>query len=320
MDQLKNLAKEAEARAQEYQGKIKTYEEQLKDYNELKTGAKLPEAVEKDYNELKAWRREMDYRMDPEFQKNYVQPVRGAETEIMSMLKQAGMKDTVEKFINENGGIIALSQSGESSGQDNMSMADWVDKMLLAPTPAVIRNRILGKLTTAQDALERGRAELQDFQANAKERWETRMKTMESDFNAGRDAAIAEAGDLAKPITISPTATPEERVAAEAHNEVLRKAATQYEEYLKANKDPKMAGRLLAKATQADVVLRAYNEAQATIKVLRDKLAGIKSAGSHSQAGDHAPAPGQEKPPMTDLLKKSTESAMNDLFKTQPGF
>jgi hypothetical protein len=190
---------------------------------------------------------------------------------------------------------------------------------LLAPTPAVFRNRIVGKLTMAQDAIERGRAELADFQANAKERWETRMKTMESEFNSGRDSAIAEAGELAKPITISPTATPEERVAAEAHNEVLRKAATQYDEYIKANKDPKMAGRLLAKATQADVILRAYNEAQAQIKVLKDKLSGIKAAGSHSLAGDHAPAGTPDKPSHSDLLKKSTESAMNDLFKTQPG-
>jgi hypothetical protein len=322
MEQLKNLAKEAEARSQEYQGKIKTYEEQLKEFNELKTGVKLPKPIEEELTGLRNWRREMDYRLDPDFQKNFVQPVRQAEQDVMGLLKQAGMREEVEQFIQQNGGIIALSQSGENAGvKDNpdMTMAEWVEKQLLGPTPAVFKNRIIGKITQAQDAIERGRTDLQDFQANAKERWETKMQKMKADFESGANEAIAEIGDLGKPIVVSATATPEERVKAEAHNARLKTAADQYNTYLYANKDPKTAGKLLAKATQSDVVYHMYLESQAKVKALEERLTGIKASGSHSLAGDHAPAGTPDKPSMTDLLKKSTESAMNDLFKTQPG-
>jgi uncharacterized protein YbjQ (UPF0145 family) len=198
-----------------------------------------------------------------------------------------------------------------------MTMAEWVDKMLLQPTPAVFRNRIIGKLTQAQDAIERGRADITDFRANSKERYEARMKNMEADFNAGRNEAVAEMGDLAQLREIKPTDTAEQRVAAEAHNARIRKAAEQYDSLVAAPKDSKTAGKLLAKAVQSDVLMGLYQEAQAEVKALRAKVDGIKAAGSHSAAGDHT-VMGQDKPSMGDMLKKPTDTALNDLFKANP--
>lgn len=321
LEQLKKEAVQEHTRAEQLQTQLKELQAKAAEYETKLKENKLPEPIEKELKELRERVRETDYQSDPEFQKTYVQPVQRAESEILGLLKQAGLKDEGLKQIQENGGIIAMSQSGEPAGVEgnpDMTMAEWVDKFLLAKTPGVFRNRINSKLANAVDLIERGRGEIEDFRANSQQRHEQRMQKQTQLFDEGRKAALSELGDLAQPKTIPATATAVERQAIEAHNKIIAQANETFQTYLQSAKDPQTAGKVLVKATQADVLLSLHRQDQALIKQLQDRLNGIKAAGSHSQAGNNTPPPGVTPPDKNALLHQSTEQAMAGLFNTQP--
>src|SRR6266576_4997226 len=198
---LKELARAEAKRAEELQVKVKEYETRFTEIEKQAKEGKLPDQVEKELTELRQMRRELDLRNDPDFHKSYVEPVQKAEVEIMGLLKQAGLKDDSIKWINENGGVIALSQSSDKANvKDNpdMTIAEWLEDKIIGKTPAVFRNRIVQKLSAAADTIEKGRSELADFQQNSQARFDAKMKKLTEDFNAGADTARAALGDLAK--------------------------------------------------------------------------------------------------------------------------
>jgi len=320
INQLKELANAERKRAEELQVKVKDYETKISEVESNK--GKLPENVEKELETLRAKVRDFDLTSDPEFQENYSKPVQQSEGEIMGMLKTAGATDETLKWIAEHGGIVQLSQSMEKVGDEknpDLTFSDWVNDVLLRKTPAAYRTRIMGKLSSAADILEKGRSVLQDWQANSKERFDQKMKQIATEFEAGKAETIASLGDLAKPKAVTNEMQPEQREAAEAHNARLQKATEKFTELSqKAQGNPKVAAEILVKATQADVLTGYVKELEGTVAKLNDRIKKITAAGSHSVAGDKtAPGPA-DKPEMATLLKTSTEDAMSNLFKTVP--
>jgi hypothetical protein len=140
------------------------------------------------------------------------------------------------------------------------------------------------------------------------------MQKLTEEFNSGRDEAIAALGDLVKPSVIDASDSAEVRTEKEAHNNLIKEAEGKYAELLKISQQPKTAGSILVKATQADMLLKMFNAEKAKTADLQSRLDKIKASGSHSVAGDHTPPPGPEKPSMGDLLKKPTDQALGDLF------
>jgi hypothetical protein len=207
-----------------------------------------------------------------------------------------------------------MAQSSEPI-DDKQTMADYIEQTLLANTPEVFRRRIIGKISAAHDIIDKANRELEDWHQNSSQRYEARMKKMSEDFKAGRDGVIASLGDLAKSKTIPSDATAEQRLAIEAHNTRLRDAEAKFNQYVNSPYDARMAGEVTAKAAQADVIKGMYDEAQAQIKSLQEQLDSQKAAGSHSLAGMSSPPIGPSKPTSSDLLKTSTEKAMEELFR-----
>lgn len=315
IDQLKKIATTQEQKVVEYQTKLQDLEKKVQTYETQSKDGKLPEPVEKELKDLREFRREIDMRQDSEFQQNYVKPVQTAEQEMMGMLQQVGVTEETLKYIQENGGVIAVSQSQEKAN-DKQTMAEWLEESILGRINTVTRNRLMSKLAGATDILEKGQKELTDWRENGQKRYEMRMRKLTEDFNSGRDEAIRSLGDLVKPKTIDASMSAEDRVAAEQHNSLLRQAEQKYTDYLKISQQPKTAGEILVKATQADMILSLYSQEKAKTKDLQERLDRVKASGAHSQAGDHTPPAGQQPPVMSDLLKKPTDQAMNELFNS----
>lgn len=314
MEELRRLSLEEHAKAEELSVKIKDYETKVAEYEQKLKEPQIPEETQKELESLRAMRRDIDIRLDPDFQKNYIKPVQDAESDVMRLLTQAGMKDDTAKFIQENGGLVVMSQSTEKAN-DKQTLAEWVENTLLAATPTVYRTRILGKLSAAMDAMEKGNKELSDWQGSAKQRFEAKANKLKQDFEAGRTAAMEALGDLAKPKTIAADATPEQRAESEAHNARLKEAETKFTDYWKRSGDPKTAGEILVKATQTDVVMGENSALKNLVVDLRKQLDSIKASGSHQSAGIHAPPSNQtNKQNPGELLKLPTDKAMNELF------
>ena len=200
-------------------------------------------------------------------------------------------------------------------GGKQITAQQWVNDELFGRTPIFHKNRALGELTNALNLQDKASRELQDFQTKGKERWEAKVQKFRTEFDAGRDEAIAELGDAVKPKVASPTATAEERLAIEAHNNRLREAEARFTEYIKTSQDPKVSGRIVVKATQADVLAATNKELEAQVASLTQRLNDIKAAGSTSQAGDHTvtpPAVTQQTP--KDLLRINDQKALSDLL------
>lgn len=313
IEELRRLSREEHARAVELEAKIKEEQARYQEAEAKWKASQLSDTEKKEFEELKEFRKSMDLRLDPEFNKTYVQPVQEAEADIMRLLTQAGVKEDIAKFIQDNGGIIKMSQSSELL-EDNTTLSDWVSKELLERTPSLYKNRIMGRLTSALDLLEKGQKEMSDFQGNAKERFEARQQKLQAEFNSGRDEAIAKLGDLVKPKTPTATATAEERLQIEAHNNRLKQAEQVFADYFQKSADPRVGGEILVKASQADVLLGLYNDAQANVKALQAQLDQIKGSGSHSKAGQHTQPSAPTPTTPFDLLKKSTPSALSELL------
>lgn len=315
MDELRRISREEHKARTEAEIKLTELQTQLKQYEEKLKTPSVPDDVKKELEDLRNMRRELDLKLDPDFQKNYVQPVKDAETNIMRILTEAGLKEETAKWIQDKGGLVAMSRSNDVVDEKSgMTAQQWVEDVLLAKTPTFHRNRALGELTNALNVQDKASRELQDFQGAAKERWEAKMQKLTTEFNAGRDAAIAELGDTVKERAVSPTASPEERAEIEAHNTRLRNAAAKFNEYMKTSQDPKVAGALLVKATQADVLLEANKVLEAKVASLQTRLNDIKAAGSHSRAGDSTPPPAPAKATPADLLKIPDNKALGDLL------
>jgi hypothetical protein len=313
IDELKRIATEQGSKVTSYETQLKELQSKVQAYEAAQKEAKLPEPVEKELTELRSFRREVDMRQDPEFQNSYIKPVQQAETEVMGLLKQSGLTDETIKFIQDNGGVIAISQSQEKAN-DKQTLADWLESSILGRINTVARNRIMGKLANATDLIDKGQRELADWRENGQKRYEARMQKLTEEFNSGRDEAIAALGDLVKPSVIDASDSAEVRTEKEAHNNLLKEAEIKYAELLKISQQPKTAGNILVKATQADMLLKMFNAEKAKTADLQSRLDKIKASGSHSVAGDHTPPPGPEKPSMGDLLKKPTDQALGDLF------
>ena len=301
---------EAEVKYQEAQAKLAEAETKLQK-------PEVPEDVKTELEALRNFRREVDLRLDPDFQKQYVTPVKEAEGNILGILREAGLKDEHVDFIEKNGGIVAMSKSMEVLELPNgksMTAQEWVNDELLGRTPIFHRNRALGELTNALNLQDRGVKELQSFQTNGKDRYEARVKKFTEEFNMGRDGAIAELGEAAQPKQITATMTPEERLAAETHNTRLQQAAARFEEYIKTSQDPKVSGAIVVKATQADVLLASNKELLAENSQLKSELLSIKSAGSTSTAGDNTPPPAPTQQTAKDLLKIGDNKALSALL------
>lgn len=313
MDELKKISREEYTKRVELETKYKDLETKVADYEKKIKEGVIPDQIQKELEETRQWRREMDLRNDVDFQKQYVQPVQEAESTAMSLLKQAGLKEDTVKFIEENGGIIAMSQS-DRPANDKQTLAEWVNDVLLPKTPLVFRNRIISKLTGAMDAIERGNKELSDWQSNSKERWEAKQTKQREDFIRGRDKTVASLGDLAKPQQAPVDATPEQRASIESHNNRLRLAEQKFQEYLQQPQNAETHGEILVKATQADVLLAHNKDLQQKLAAAEKRISEIKASGSHSQAGSHTPPPGLTKPSMQDLLKQTDNQALGKLL------
>ena len=319
MDELRRISREehkarveAELRVSEYDAKVKEYEQKLQQPT-------LPEDVKKELEDLRGMRRELNLQTDPDFQKQYIAPVQEAEATMINILREAGLKDEHAEFIKQHGGIVAMSRSMESLELPNgktVTAQEWVNDELLNRTPVFHRNRVLGELTNALNIQDKASKELADFQSRGKERWEAKAKKFTEEFNMGRDAALTELGDAAQPKAISPTMSPEERLAAEQHNTRLQAAARRFEEYIRSSQDPKVSGAIVVKATQADVLLATNKDLQARNLALQQELDSIKSAGSHSTAGDNTPPPAPTQQTPKDLLRIGDNKALSDLLNT----
>lgn len=307
IDELKKISRQEHLAKVEFETKYNEALARASEFEKKIQEGVIPDNIKKELEETRAWRREVDLKNSPEFKQSYVTPVQEAGSDIMNLLNQAGLKEDSKKFIEENGGIIAMSQSLEPMNE-NQTLADWVNDTLLPKTPAVFRNRILTKLTHAADLMDQGNKELTDWQTNSKERWEARQNKMKESFTRGQQKALADLGDLAKPKSIPADATPEQRAEAEAHNSRLKTAETKLQEYLTRPSDPEAHGELLIKATQADALLAWNKELLGKLQAAEQRLTDIKAAGSHSQAGSHTPPPGPVTPTVQDMLKQSNDS------------
>lgn len=316
-DELRRISREEHKARVEAELKLQEYDTKVKEYEQKLQKPEVPEDIKKELDDLKAFRREVDLRLDPDFQKTYVTPVQEAEANILSILQEAGLKDEHLKYIQDNGGIIALSKSTEILELPNgkeVSAQQWVNDELLGRTPIFHRNRALGELTNALNLQDKAAKELQSFRSQGEERYKAKIEKFRTEFDAGRDAAIAELGEEAQPKAVTATMTAEERLSAEAHNTRLREAAARFEEYIKTSQDPKVSGRIVVKATQADVLFAANQELKATNAQLRQELDSIKAAGDHSHAGDSTPPPGPTQITPKDLLKTPDSKALSDLL------
>ncbi len=317
MDELRRISREEHKARAEAELRLKEYETKVADYEKKLQTPTIPEETQKELEDLRNLRKELDLKLDPDFQKTYIQPVQEAETNILNILKEAGLKDEHVKFIQDHGGIIAMSRSNEvmDLGGKQVTAQQWVNDELFGRTPIFHKNRALGELTNALNIQDKANRELQDFQTKGKERWEAKVQKFRTEFDAGRDEAIAELGDAVKPKIASPTATAEEKLAIEAHNKRLAEAAARFEEYIKTSQDPKVSGKIVVKATQADVLAAANKELEAQVASLTDRINKIKAAGNTSQAGDHTvtpPAVTQQTP--KDLLRTPDQKALSDLL------
>ena len=156
IDQLKKIATTQEQKVVEYQTKLQDLEKKVQTYETQSKDGKLPEPVEKELKDLREFRREIDMRQDSEFQQNYIKPVQTAEQEMMGMLQQVGVTEETLKYIQENGGVIAVSQSQEKAN-DKQTMAEWLEESILGRINTVTRNRLMSKLAGAQTSLRRDR-------------------------------------------------------------------------------------------------------------------------------------------------------------------
>jgi autonomous glycyl radical cofactor GrcA len=313
MDELKKISHEEHSKRIETETKLQELTTKLADYEKKINEGVIPEKIQKELEESRQWRREMDLKNDPDFVNNYVKPIQEANKDIMSLLKSAGLKEDTEKFIEENGGLLDMSQS-DAAANDNQTLAEWVNDVLLPKTPLVFRNRIIAKLTGAMDVMERGNKELSDWQSNSKERWEAKQLKVREGFIKGQTKALSEIGDLAKPRQIPSDATPELRAEIDTHNNRLRTAEKRFNEYLQQGNNPEMHGEILVKATQADLLMGWNKELQTKLAAAEKRISEIKAAGSHSQAGQHTAPESKPQVNMQDLLKQDDSKALHGIM------
>jgi hypothetical protein len=315
MDELRRISREEHKARTEAEIKFQEANTKLAEYEAKANTPSIPEDVKKELDELRGFRREVDLKLDPEFQKNYIQPVREAEGNIINILREAGLKDEHVKFIEDHGGIVAMSRSNQVVDEDKgLTAQQWINDELLARTPMFHRNRALGELTNALNTQDKANKELQAFHSQGEERYKAKVEKFTTEFNAGRDEALAELGDIAKPIAVLPTMTAEERLVADNHNARIKQAEAKFAEYIKTSQDPKVSGRIVVKATQADVLAAVNKDLQAQVTSLQEYVNKIKAAGSTSQAGDLTPPPAPTIPSPKDLLRIPDGKALSDLL------
>src|SRR5439155_833409 len=202
---LKGIETLRQIASEEHEARVKAEQasaEVLRVKTELEEKLKkpiIPDEVTKELEDLRELRRNVDIRLDPEFQAKYIQGLQNTEATITKMLKDVGVKDETMLWIKEHGGVLKMSGS-MAPADEKTTEADWVENTLLPSLPTVLKNRIINKLTDGQELQENMVREINENMKGSSERQRLYVEKNKQEFEAGRDAAVAAAGDLAKVI------------------------------------------------------------------------------------------------------------------------
>ncbi len=298
---------EYEAKAKEYEKKVKEYEEQLKN-------PPIPKEIQEKISRLEQLQRDVDIRQDPEFQQKYVQGLKNNEESIIKILTEAGLTPDTAEWIQNRGGVLAMSQS-QRQVDANTTEAEWIENKLLANTPTFHKTRVMNRITESLELQDKMQQELQDSAKNFPERQKQKLEDAAKLFEEGRTEALTAIGELAKKREIQPADTPEIKQAKTKHNQRVDKADKAFQEYLKTGNSPKVAAKLLVQAVQSEALLERNQELENEVQDLRQKYEKVKSAGRTSNIGTPPLDSKPTEPSKKDLLNLTDNQAADRLLK-----
>lgn len=288
-------------------------------------------------NSLLEMRRAIDIGKDPQFIKDFEEPIREQEREAFEILNALKMPKDISDWINAEGGLAKFYYSSNSvidpdSGKplldargNVITQSQWF-KTNIMDNRAVNdeqRDEILDHVRAATRLTRKRDTEIKRSQKHGEE-WEAKqveIKTKEEEKvrKEVADSALAELkklGTLAEVFTPSDDATPEQKKEIEIHNKRVEEGGKMFHAYMAESLSP--AGRAKAavhaslshylKASNTDLK-ELLKQRDITINDLNDKLTRFKRAGQTSNR-TAAPPPGV-KPGGKTPANETDEEAMD---------
>lgn len=187
---------------EELSAKLKTAEEKASQ------AGKLPPEVEKELKELRDFRKRLDVEYDPSF-KQFDSQIQQTDESILGKLKEIGVSEENIKKIRETG----------------VGEVEWDD--ILPKLPSQARRFVEAKLVSREDLGEQKKRAITTAKNNAdgfiadREKEEERLATQVAQEVTTHFNELTSKLSWFKRATPPPTATPEEKAGAEAHNKFM---------------------------------------------------------------------------------------------------
>lgn len=299
---LRAVIKEERARAQKEEKSRKELEGKLASLEtEYKEKMITPE-METEIAELKEMRRQYQIEKDPEFQAKYSSKLAEIDQRAISILSASGMQPDLQKFITDNGGVIAMYNSTKSMPEGNpysgQTHQQFIENVILPKLPAIQQTRLQQAIGAGMDLRDEMGREIEFVKTHGSELQQKRQKELEALFKQSAEATRKSFGKMAEKWDILESDSPEEKAKKEKHNKRVEKAEAAFTEYMKdGSKNPAKVAEALVRASQSQYLMEEAAEKDETIAArdkkiaeLEERLEKVKGSASTGKP-NNAPAP-----------------------------
>lgn len=245
--QVKAIARERIASVEKERDALKAQIAEL----EGKVSQGLPPETEKELSELREFRQKLDVEAHPSFKSWDAQITQNTES-IYAKLKAAGVAEASIKKIQELGGP---------------SEVDW--EPLAAKLPSQLKRYIEGKIYENEDLGEKKRVAMEDAKRNASEFLRTQSQSQTTAARKEYESFLPRLKWFNEQ-SVAPTATPEEKAAAETHNKFVKETRQLMDETLNDD-SPKTRAILAIGYAQLQKTKADYDALVAASKTVSEK-------------------------------------------------
>lgn len=272
---------------------------------EYKGKAITPE-IESELKDLRELRREVQLESDPEFQQKFLNKKTEIDREALSVLRNEKLTPELEKFITDNGGVVAMYHSTKQMPPPYQSdtHSSFISSTLMDKLSPVGGRIFLDSLVAGAKLREAMSREIEDIKKNGSERQKQKQQEIQDAFNKSAQETRKSFGKMAEKWDVPVTASKEEKAKIDKHNARVEKAEALFQDYVSSgSKNPAKVAEALAKAAQSQYLMEEAEEKDlelaardAKIKELEDRLTKIKASGSTGKSSS-APAPSSKPEP-----------------------
>lgn len=288
-DALKDIIKDERAQREEAQKKSKELEEKLGSLEKEYKGKVITPEMEKDYESLRELRRTIQIENDPEFRAKYDTKLGEINLRALGILRGEKMSAQVEKFIADNGGIIAMYGSTQQMPRpyQDQTYREFIEETLGGKLTGISKARFEQALASALDLKDEMSREIELAKTKGSERQKEKQKELEEQFRTAADATRKSFGKMAEKLEYPKDASKEDRVKIDQHNKRVEAAERAFSEYMKSGNDPAKLAEVMAKAAHSQMVLEEMQSKDADleernkrIKELEKKVEDMKKSGA----------------------------------------